>query len=289
MELTTEQTKAYKRKLLETFKEAIKFLDDNNLTWWAYAGTAIGAVRHHGMIPWDDDIDIFMPYDDYCRLQSMSHELDDTNLEVCKPFQGDYYVPYVKIADKNSTVSELERFRFVGGVWIDVFPLYKTNATDEEYWKYVKRYGKYLDRFQGGKMHFEWPDLVFHVKCFHLRTFNLWLKNLTVHKLIRHKNEEQFKHFLETIHDSEGKNYMFPFTYMHSLNLFPIDWFRETCEMDFEDFKVKMPIDYDKILTRLYGDYMTPPPPEKRGSTHSFYFVDLNKRYSYQEIKDLKR
>lgn len=288
MELTAEQTKAYKRKLLETFKEAIKFLDDNNLTWWAYAGTAIGAVRHHGMIPWDDDIDIFMPYDDYCRLQNMSHELDDTKLEVYKPFQGDYYVPYVKIADKNSTISELERYRFVGGVWIDVFPLYKTNASHEEYWGYVKKYGRYMERYQGGKMHFVWSDLIFYIKGFHLSNFKIWLKSLTVHKLIRQKNKAQFKLFLDSIHNPEGKNYMFPFTYMHSLNLFPIEWFRETCEMEFEDFKVKMPIDFDKILTRLYGDYMTPPPPEKRGSTHSFYFVDLNKRYSYQEIKDLK-
>ena len=102
MELTAEQTKTYKRKLLETFKATIKFLDDNNLTWWAYAGTAIGAVRHHGMIPWDDDIDIFMPYDDYCRIQKMHHELENTNLEVYRPFDGDYYIPYVKIADKNS-------------------------------------------------------------------------------------------------------------------------------------------------------------------------------------------
>ncbi len=280
MELTEEQKQEYKKKLLDVFKSAIKFLDENHLTWWAYAGTAIGAVRHHGMIPWDDDIDIFMPYDDYCRLQELSYKLEQTDLELYRPFEGDYYIPYVKIADKNSTISEMKRFRFVGGVWIDVFPLYKTNATPEEYWRYVKKYGRYLEKFQGGKMHFEWSDLAYYIKGLHLRTFKLWLKNLTVHKLKRERNILQFQQFLDSIHNPEGKNYMFPYTYMHSLNLFPVDWFRETCEMDFEDFKVKMPIDYDKILTRLYGDYMTPPPPEKRQTTHSFYFVDLHKRYS---------
>lgn len=289
MELTESQKQEYKKKLLNVFKATIKFLDENHLTWWANGGTALGAVRHNGMIPWDDDIDIFMPYDDYCRLQELSSKLETTSLEIYKPFEGDFYIPYIKIADKNSTVIELERFNFVGGVWIDVFPLYKTNATPDEYWKYVKQYGRYLERFQGGKMHFEWSDLVYYIKGLHLRTFNLWLKNLTVHKLIRQKNTQQFQHFLDSIHNPEGKNYMFPFTYLHCLHLFPIDWFRETREMDFEDFKVNMPIDYDKYLTCLYGDYMTPPPLDKRQTTHSFFFVDLHKRYTYQEIKELKR
>ena len=159
MELTEFQKQEYKKKLLNVFKATIKFLDENHLTWWANGGTALGAVRHNGMIPWDDDIDIFMPYDDYCRLQELSSKLETTSLEIYKPFDGDYYIPYIKIADKNSTVIELERFNFIGGVWIDVFPLYKTNATPEEYWKYVKQYGGYLERFQGGKMHFEFSIL----------------------------------------------------------------------------------------------------------------------------------
>lgn len=285
MELSEIQKQEYKAKLIDVFKLTIKFLNENHLSWWAYAGTAIGAVRHHGIIPWDDDVDIFMPYDDYCRLQKMRNELQAINLEIYTPFEGDYYLPYTKIADKNTTVSELERFHFVGGVWIDVFPLYKTNATPDDYWQFVKKYGKYFERLQGGKMHFVWSDLKFYIKDFNPKAFRHWIKNLTINRLLRKNNEIQFKHFLSTIHNPEGKNYMFPYTYMNSLNLFPIDWFRETCEMDFEDFKVKMPIDYDKILTRLYGDYMSLPPLDKRESTHSFYFVDLNKRYSYKQIK----
>ena len=276
-------------KLLEVFKNTTDFLTKHNLKWWVAYGTALGTIRHHGMIPWDDDIDIFMPYEDYCRLLSMTHEFDGLSLELYRPFEGDYYLPYAKIGDRFSTISELERFSFVGGVWVDVFPLYQTDATPDEYKEYVRRYGYFLNRYQGGKMHFTFSDLVFYIKGFHLRTFKLWLKNLTIHKLIQGKNAKQFKQFVKSIHNSDGHFYMFPNTYMHSMTYFPIEWFRETCEMDFEDFKVKMPIDYDKILKRLYGDYMTPPPPEKRNSTHSFYFVDLHRRYSYQEIKKLKR
>ena len=112
---------------------------------------------------------------------------------------------------------------------------------------------------------------------------------MTLYKWISKKNETEFKDYLDTIHNPQSRNYMFPFTYMHSLNLFPIEWFSSTIEMDFEDFKVKMPVGYDDILKRLYGDYMTPPPPEKRNSTHSFYFVDLHRRYSYNEIRKLKQ
>ena len=288
MELNDTQIKEYKGKLLEVFKTAIEFFEKNHLTWWAYAGTAIGAVRHHGLIPWDDDIDIFMPYDDYCRLQNMNHEFENTTLEIYRPFEGDYYLPYMKIADRNSTVSELESFKFVGGIGIDIFPLYKTNATEEAYWSHVKKYGKFYERYMGAKRRFLWSDLLFYVKGFHLRTFNIWIKSMTLYKWISKKNETEFKDYLDTIHNPQSRNYMFPFTYMHSLNLFPIEWFSSTIEMDFEDFKVKMPVGYDDILKRLYGDYMTPPPPEKRNSTHSFYFVDFHRRYSYDEIRKLK-
>ena len=287
MILNELQTKDFNMKLLEVFKNTSDFLNRHNLRWWVAYGTALGTIRHHGMIPWDDDIDIFMPYEDYCRLIKMDHEFDDTRLEIYRPFEGDYYLPFVKIGDRNSTISELARFRFVGGVWVDVFPLYKTDATPDEYMKCVKNVKRYLDRYQGGKMHFVLSDFVFYVKGFHLRSFKLWLLNLTIHKLMHQKIAKQFKQFVDSIHNPDGHFYMFPNTYMHSMTYFPIDWFRETREMDFEDFKVKMPIDYEKILNRLYGDYMTPPPPEKRKSTHAFYFVDLNKRYSYQEIKRL--
>lgn len=287
MELSEIQKQDYKNRLLDVFKATIRFLDENELTWWAYAGTAIGAVRHHGMIPWDDDVDIFMPYEDYSRLQHLTTEFEKTRLELYVPFKGDYYCPYVKIADKYSTVSESECFKFVSGVWIDVFPLYKTNATKDMYWKYVEKYGKFYNCLQRGNMRFVGSELKRILTGFHLRTLVHWIATMTYYKVVYRRNMRKFQSFLCSINDTNGHYYMYPYTYMHCLNLFPIEWFRSTIDTKFEDFTVKIPIDNDKILTCLYGDYMTLPPLERRVSTHNFYYVNLQKHLTFDEIRQL--
>ncbi len=284
MKYTEDLKTEYTKKLLDTFKSTIQFLDSHQLKWWASSGTAIGAIRHHGMIPWDDDIDIFMPYDDYSRLLKMNNEFDNISIELYRPFEGEYFLPYAKIGDKSSTILQVEYFKFVGGVWIDIFPLYTTNIPIEEYWTYVEKYKKMMYKFIGGKICFVWSDIIGLLRERHIRTLKSRLINFTIHRLFLTKNQKKFERFLNSINDADGHYYMFPFTYLSCLHHFPKEWFNSTIDFDFEDFKVKMPVGYDMVLKSMYGDYMTPPPPEKRLSTHSFCFIDLHKRYSYDEV-----
>ena len=131
----TEQslTSAFQKRLNETFKFTVSFLNSHKLKWFAAYGTAIGAVRHKGFIPWDDDIDIFMPYSDYQKLLSLAESFDETNYHLALPLEEGNYCPYAKICDNSSTIWEVHRWPFLTGVWIDIFPLYESNCNEAEF------------------------------------------------------------------------------------------------------------------------------------------------------------
>lgn len=272
-------------RLLDTFKRTIDFLDNHGLQWWAYAGTAIGAVRHHGIIPWDDDVDIFMPYPDYCKLLQMKDEFSGTDLSIDIPFVGDNNCPYAKIYDANSTIWQYQQYESLVGLWIDIFPLYRTNASDQDFWQYKDIYQKYMMAYIGSKRKLVWTDFWNLVKGFHLRNLKIWAKDMTINKWNATKNIKEFKAWLETLHTPDGKYWMFPFTYFKCMNKFPVSWFEKTERVPFEDFSVNIPSGNHEILSQLYGDYMTPPPEGKRSSTHGLYFVDLYHHYSIDECK----
>lgn len=276
-------------RLLDTFKRAIDFLDAHNLQWWAYAGTAIGAVRHKGIIPWDDDVDIFMPYPDYCKLLQMTTEFDSTNLALDIPFTDNNVCPYAKIYDTNSTIWQYREYESLVGLWIDIFPLYKTNATDLEYWKYKTTYEKFMTKYIGSKRKFVWKSVWMIIKGRHLRQFKVWLTDMTVNKWNSQKNIRSFKTWLGTLNNPTGKFWMFPFTYFHCMNKFPIEWFSKTERVPFEYFSVNIPSGNHEILTQLYGDYMTPPSVGNQVSTHGLYFVDLRHHYTIEECNKIIR
>lgn len=96
-----------KNKLNEVFQFTIDFLNSYNLNWCVAYGTAIGAVRHHGIIPWDDDIDIFMPREDYNKFMSLRGELYDTHYRIIAMGDDNYWLPFAKLFDSNTTIWEL--------------------------------------------------------------------------------------------------------------------------------------------------------------------------------------
>ena len=123
----------YCQKLLDVFKRTIQFLEANNIKWWAAYGTLIGAVRHKGLIPWDDDVDIWVPREDYDRLVTLGHLTSFYNLELKSiETHSDYYLGFAKLCDTNSTMWEHRVIPDVFGIYIDIFPIDRTNCTKEE-------------------------------------------------------------------------------------------------------------------------------------------------------------
>ena len=105
-------------------------MQKNNLSYYAAYGTALGAIRHGGIIPWDDDIDVWMPRKDYERFLALRPSLVDTSFEILDIQDKGYYLYFAKFCDKNTTLIEREGEPVIG-LYIDIFPLDNYDASKE--------------------------------------------------------------------------------------------------------------------------------------------------------------
>lgn len=111
---------------LELLKQFDKFCQDNHLEYFLCGGTLLGAIRHKGFIPWDDDIDVFMPRPEFERLKCiiLSGKNNINGNEFCSSFAGNGYFPFIKLEDKDTYIPD-ENYakRGYGRVWIDIFSI----------------------------------------------------------------------------------------------------------------------------------------------------------------------
>lgn len=127
-------------KLLEMLTWLSKYLEEHNIRYYVVAGTFLGAVRHEGFIPWDDDVDIAVPRADYQRLLELLKELVD-HYVIESPYGGapDFIYNFAKLYDTNTTMTEIARKNVTRGVYIDVFPLDGIGDTSEESYRNYKK------------------------------------------------------------------------------------------------------------------------------------------------------
>lgn len=276
-ETTMDFKSAFKERLLDALCFTTDFFDAHQLRWWVAYGTAIGAVRHKGLIPWDDDIDLFMPYEDYQRLLQLEDAFVGTGYGLSMPLQDGNPCTYAKIIDENTTVLESPELKYVAGVWIDIFPLYATDVDEAGFDLISKQYFRKWKRCQRGDYHSkDWKTPKACAKR---------LQELLFFRPLHDWFCKDFLKFEKDLHVDGGKKRMFPFSYSRCCNLFDADWFRESVKMEFEGMEVKLPVGYDSLLRQLYGDYMTPPPVENQTSTHGSYYINLKERIDLQEIE----
>ena len=257
-QLTQEEGKKIQISILNYFHD---FCVRHSLRYYLYFGTLIGAIRHHGYIPWDDDVDIIMPRCDYERmLQLMVNEPQSQFGLVEFRCQKEYYLPFAKIVSKNTVLKERVIPDFDLGVYIDVFPLDKLPGTMARA-KAVRFENKILTRLLQLKVY---PK---HSNKFVPRDIVRWIiKPLSIQTLLKiiHKNSVRYSKDKKTAYVS---NIVWP-TYKNEILL--DEWFAESKPVDFEGYLFNVPKDYDKILSSLYGDYMKLPPVENRINKHHF-------------------
>lgn len=264
--VTTKQKKIWQvevdllLKLLEVCKKY-------NLTCWVLAGTMLGAVRHKGFIPWDDDIDVCLPRKDFEKLKEISDKEFLSPYFLQFPESDPYYFgSAMRLRNSNTTgiIVEHKESKENQGIYMDIFPLdvWPQNVKLQEslirkvtFYHRMLTYRHYLkiDSFK----HF-----VFFVYEKLFFAFSPYEKTLLkFNSLCRSYEDSQSVY---TAYISRGRVKNDGFRYIWSK-----DETADTVWLDFEDIQVPVPVGYKECLEKRYGDYMKFPPVEKRGKWHA--------------------
>jgi len=257
----------------------------HDLKFFIAYGSAIGAIRHQGIIPWDDDIDVVMPRPDFERLKEICKTTDMGNYELVGPESvPGYYMPFAKMCNKNTTLLESEEYHCVIGMYIDIF-VYDGISPDMNIAReYLRQYRKYWNRFVVASSYYPWKKIKAKLGRREIKDLiHYWLLSL---------NRDYFrKRFLKKLYniihaydyDSCDTIIKYPPGYGEK-EVIPKSMIEESIEVPFENLNVPIQKDYDALLRRYFGDYMQFPPEEEQHSHHLIAYVNLDKRESYSEV-----
>ena len=277
----------YQNHLTNVLRYLTDFCERNDVRYFVAYGTMLGAVRHKGFIPWDDDADIFIPRDDYERLLNMKELLQQEGFDIISMESKDSYLTYAKVYDSSTSLWEVKQYPHMIGVFVDIFPLDYADCPPNEVAKSIDIFKRYSRHFSLAYAHYKIGDLLFYIKGFHLKT--AWDVLLSFYYRKR-KNHYRIKMFelCDSLHKTGGK---YCVDYSSAVNeknpynfIYESEWFNDYILTPFYDFQVRIPVGYDAYLKCRYGDYMQLPPLSARVPQHSHYFLDLKKHWTIEEV-----
>lgn len=262
-ELTIEELKGLQ---LEILTKTHDFCSKNNIRYSLTGGTLLGAIRHNGYIPWDDDIDILMPRPDYDKFINSFNGVF-SELQVLSPeLDWDYYASYANIFDNRTLLLEgfnSHRHHEIG-VKIDVFPIDGVPNNMAEYVR-LKKELNVLWLYMAAKRY----NLVGAFKKNWRMGLGLTIKRLSsLHQPYSEINKKI--HRIATSYSFDESDYVGDMATNPSLMKLDKKIFENYVEVDFEGKKFRSVADYNTFLIELFGDYMELPPEDKRVPHHDF-------------------
>jgi lipopolysaccharide cholinephosphotransferase len=231
------------------------FCEAHGLRYFLSSGTLIGAVRHKGYIPWDDDIDIYMPRRDYEQFLQTYADANGVYRAINPATEPHYYYTFAKVIDQRTLMVEDETEGYEIGVFMDIFPVdYVTD--DLRLRKRVFRQKKLFYKIRRCKISNSNP---LHSRlaylCYKCLPYTLKQLNRRIRRLIILETPTQ-----TVCNMTEAGPKM--------KGCFPAEDIASSVDIEFEGKLYKTMVGYKDYLERTYGDYMTLPPVEQRVTHH---------------------
>lgn len=259
----------------------------HHLRYWLCSGTLLGAVRHQGFIPWDDDLDICMIREDYEQFLRIAPKEfpDDIFLQTAEADPTYDYLPLpCKIRDKKSRIiaEGMENQKYQQGLFVDIFPVDRFHRKGISLWieKGIKTYFRFITKCLDAKLGKDRSMKNKAVAFFHpvFKALTVGYKKAIGERIRKNLELADGNCLFGPGFDTPWRRY---FTYDE---IFPLQ------EMGFEDASFLVPHTPATYLTQLYGkDYMTPPPVKERGQRHAVILEPILKNDKSVKENDLKQ
>ena len=258
--------------LLELLKKFKSFADQEDFKFMLCGGSLLGAVRHKGFIPWDDDIDLHISKETYEklieRIKINPYIDDEKRYKLLAPAKFPNIYPFLKLVDTHTILYERHISRkYAIGLYLDIFCLSYLPEDMKEYEKLFnqqQKYKKFNEIFVSGN--------------FTLLKYKLLYPALYAAKgilAIVGKNNEYWGNKILELDTCKESSFIGNIQWPSSIrDRFPKKWFEDTVSLTFEDTEFDAPVCYKEVLERLYGDYMKLPPKDQQ-VRHNFELYEI--------------
>ena len=250
---------------LEMLQYVHDFCLQNGINYSICGGTLIGAIRHKGFIPWDDDIDIIMTRMDYEKFKGLFNSSKNQNFKFIDCFNNrQYFQPFGKVVNtKTKLIENYDRPIDEMGVYIDIFPvdgIPEGKENREKFWRKITRLKNFNTVIYSKNIEGE-SSFKHFIRAILFCIFRPFPANWMAKKISRFAEKVDFD-ASETVASSI-------FGYDRNEEVIK-SAFDSYIDLDFEGKKFKAMVGYDTFLRNIYDDYMQLPPAERQVLKHEF-------------------
>lgn len=262
---------------LELYTILFNLCEKNGLSLFTDGGTTLGAIRHEGFIPWDDDIDVCLLRSDYEKLKKLAGNIPPPFFLQNADTDPEFGFSFMRLTNSNTAydVKPFTHALFNKGIYIDIFPIDKVTKED-----YIQRREliENLTKKNSAYMRKDFPKKTER----DLMLVDKYLDKTMTPSDVWHCIEE-----IATQDEDKDTPYLSLLVstqYAPEKKIWPLRVFEGVVAKDFETIKVNVPIGYDEQLSIYFGDYMQFPPVEERGKWHNSLFMpDIPYKQYYHE------